>query len=413
MSYIPRHLEEKLKFYLEQFPVVVLTGPRQSGKSTLLRHLYQGPGWEYINLDQRGVWERLKDDPDLFVKDISSHIIIDEAQKVPELFHSIKWAVDEGSPHKVILSGSANFQLLHQITETLAGRVGILELFPLSINERFARRNILEILDSISNSEELLHRLKKRPSLNDKGLFQHLLWGGYPRIALYRKDLWRLNWFENYRTTYIERDLRDLSQIADIGRFQRFYAMLAFQIGQMLNLSHLANEIGISIPTCLKYLQILESSYQYFLLTPFHVNIRKRLVKLPKVYIWDTGLGNFFLGNHSLKMLKGAVHFGQIFENAVIVELLKQSHLLPVKYHAYFWRTSNGAEIDLLLEKGNRIIPVEIKAGIQVAEHSIRGLQSFMDLKLKKKIPFGIVFYRGDRILRITEKILAVPVGYL
>ncbi|MBU1366466.1 MAG: ATP-binding protein, partial [Candidatus Omnitrophica bacterium] len=402
-----------LKKYVSQFPVVVLTGARQAGKSTLLKHLFKSGRWEYVNFDKRGVLEKVKSDPDLFVKDISSNIIIDEAQKAPEVFHSIKWRIDEGLKYKIILSGSANFQLLHKVTETLAGRAGILELFPFSVNEKYKGSNILELLFSSQSIKKIADRIRNYKRIKDEFILQHILWGGYPKVFEYRNTGLKLNWFENYRTTYIERDLRDLTQIANISDFQRFYQMLAFQIGSILNLSNIANDVGITVPTCKKYLQILEASYQYLLLKPYHLNVHKRLIKSPKVYVWDTGLCNFFLGYSSIKQLKESGRFGNIFENCIISEMTKQNNLLQKKSNMYFWRTSNGAEIDLIIERGEDVIPIEIKSNVRINNVSIRGLLDFLKLKTPKRILFGVVFYRGDRIFRLTEKILAIPVGYL
>ena len=413
MRYIHRYIESKIKEYVKQFPVVVLTGPRQAGKSTLLKYLFKGKDWEYVNLDQRGVLERVKDDPDLFVKDIRSNIVIDEAQKAPDIFHSIKWKVDEGMKHKVILSGSANFQLLHKVTETLAGRVGILELLPLGLVEKYKRPGILALLLNSSNIEGINKRIDKSSHIEDGDLHQHFLWGGYPKLLEYRANEFKLNWLENYRTSYIERDLRDLAQVAEISDFQRFYQMLAFQIGELLNLSNLANEIGISVPTCKKYFQILEASYQYFLLRPYHLNVRKRLIRSPKTYIWDTGICNYFLGNNSVRQLINSSKWGNMFENCVISEFMKQNTFLSKKADMYFWRTSNGAEVDLIIERGRVLIPVEIKSAMKISPVSIRGLLDFMKLNTNRQIPFGVVLYRGEKVFRLSESIVAIPDSYL
>lgn len=413
MRYIHRYLESKIKEYVKQFPVVALTGPRQAGKSTLLKHLFKGNDWEYVNLDQRGALERIKNDPDLFVKDIRSNVIIDEAQKAPDIFHSIKWKVDEGMKYKVVLSGSANFHLLHNVTETLAGRVGILELLPFSLVEKYRHPGILGLLLNSSSIEELEKKIDKSLYIKDSFLHQHFLWGGYPKLLEYRANKFKSNWLENYRTSYIERDLRDLAQVAEIGDFQRFYQMLAFQTGELLNLSNLANEIGVSVPTCKKYFQILESSYQYFLLRSFHLNVRKRLIKSPKVYIWDTGMCNYFLGNSSVKQLINSNKWGNMFENCVISEIMKQNTFLPKKANMYFWRTSNGAEVDLIIEWDKVLIPVEIKSSIKISPISIRGLVDFMKLHTNKQIPFGVVLYRGEKVFRLSEGIVAIPDSYL
>ncbi len=413
MNYIIRQLETKLMQYIKQFPIVVLTGARQSGKSTLLKHLFSSDDWEYINLDQRGILEQINSDPDLFIKDIRSNIIIDEAQKSPNLFHSIKWKIDEGMKYKIILSGSANFHLLQKVTETLAGRAGILELYPLSLSEKHKQHNLLDLLINTNNINELKNKLKKINLVKDDDIFLYILWGGYPKLLEYKNSEFKLNWFENYRTTYIERDLRDLAQIADLSDFQRFYQLLAFQTGNILNLSNIANEIGITVPTCKKYMQILELSYQYFLLKPYYSNIRKRLIKSPKIYCMDTGLCNFFLENSSRKLLMNSSKLGNLFENSVIVDIMKQNSFLNKKCNMYYWRTSNGTEIDLVIEHGENLIPIEIKSSIKISSVSIRGLTDFLVLKINKKIPYGIVIYRGDRVSQISDKILAVPIGYL
>jgi uncharacterized protein len=413
MKYIPRQLEAKLKQYVKQFPVVALTGARQTGKSTLLKHVYKNQNWDYVNLDKRGVLERVKADPDLFVKDIRSNIIIDEAQKAPDLFHSIKWRVDEGLKYKMILSGSANFHLLHSVTETLAGRCGVLELFPLTLNETYRRKYILESCVAAKDIKQLEKSIRKIKPVKDDAIFQHILWGGYPKLSGHKDKEFKANWFENYRTTYVERDLRDLAQVGDIGDFQRFYQTLTFQIGNILNLSNTANDVDITVPTCKRYLQLLEASYQYFLLKPYHLNISKRLIKSPKIYIWDTGLSNYFLDNSSIKTLKSGGRFGNIFENWVVSELRKQNSFLPRKVNFYFWRTSNQAEVDLIIEKGKNIIPIEIKSNVKVTKSMVKGLMNFMQLKLKKNILFGIIFYRGDRIFRFNKQILMVPINYI
>jgi len=413
MKYRTRHVERKITNYLKQFPVIILTGPRQSGKTTLLKHLFTAKNWQYISLDQRGTMERIKSDPDLFVKDIESNIIIDEAQKAPDLFDSIKWRVDKGIKHKIILSGSANFQLMQKVSETLAGRAGIVKLYPFTLSEKYKRFNILELILNTVRPKELIRKLQTYKLLDDKAIFKHILWGGYPKLLEYKNSNTIINWFENYQTTYIEKDLRDLAQIADLSDFQKFYKMIAFQIGNLINLNSIANNIGITVPTCKKYLQILETSYQYFRLNPYYLNIRKRLIKTPKIYSWDTGILNFFLENESKVHLLNSNKWGNILENFVITELMKQNSILPKQRNMYFWRTSNGAEIDLLIEYRNNLIPVEIKSGTKITHNNIKGLIDFIKLNTDKKIPYGIVFYRGENIYRYAKKIILIPIYYL
>lgn len=416
MTYIPRQLEGKIQQYVSQFPAVILTGARQTGKSTLLKHLFLNKdNWRYITLDQRSVLERIQSDPDLFVKDIDSNIIIDESQKAPNLFHSIKWKIDQGTRHKIILSGSANFHLMRSVTETLAGRAGVLELYPLSLSEKYKKHScLLEILLAAKNPAQLIESIKEFPFLPESAIVQHALWGGYPKLLEYRNAEAKLNWFENYRTSYIERDLRDLAQVADINDFQRFYQALAFQSGGILNLSSIANDIGISVPTCKKYLDILLLSYQFFALPAYHLNVKKRLIKAPKIYVTDTGLGNYLVENLTIgQKSKASAMFGRILENAFIAEILKHNTIVSPRCNLFFWRTSNGAEVDLMIEHGNDLIPIEIKANVQISNLSIRGLMDFVKLKTPKTVRFGVVIYRGEEAVRLSERIAAIPMKYI
>lgn len=414
MKYRPRHLERNLYARLEQFPVVVVTGSRQSGKSTMLQHMFTKTGWRYVTLDLRSTVEKIKADPDLFVKDIDSNIIIDEAQKAPELFHSLKYLVDKKKTYRIILSGSANFLLLAKVTESLAGRAAILELFPFSSGEiyRKASSSVIDMIYNINQAQDI-SRAKKVSQLSDTQIWGQVLYGGYPKLLEYKSHEQKQNWLDNYITTYLERDLRNLAQVGDIGDFQRFYKMLAFQSGNLLNLSNIASDIGISVPTCKKYLSILEASYQYILLRPYYINIRKRLIKSPKVYILDTGLGNYFIGNDSLDKLKNSGNLGHILETWVIIEFIKHNNIQHRKKNLYFWRTSNGAEVDLLIEDGKKIIPIEIKTTYRIKPESIRGLKEFISLDIGRDIPFGVVFYRGDEVYRISDKIWAIPISMI
>jgi len=373
--------------------------------------MFSKKGWRYVTLDLRSVVERINTDPDLFVRDIESNIIIDEAQKAPELFHSLKYIVDKGERYKIILSGSANFLLLSNVTETLAGRAAIIELFPFSLSEihRKGSSSVIDMIYTINKPKDI-SRFKDVPLLSDRQIWNQVLYGGYPKLLEYKSHEQKQNWLDNYITTYIERDLRNLAQVGDIGDFQRFYKMLAFQSGNILNLSNIARDIGISVPTCKKYLHILEASYQYNLLRPYHMNIRKRLIKSPKVYMLDTGLCNYFIGNDSLDKLKNSGNFGNVLETWVIAEFIKHNSIQRRKKNLYYWRTSNGAEVDLLIEDGKTIIPIEIKSSIRIKPDSIRSLKEFISLDIGRTIPYGFVFYWGDDIYRISDKIWAIPI---
>jgi len=415
MAYIHRSIENKLKRYVREFQAVALTGSRQSGKSTLLKFIFNSGKWQFLNFDERSLLEKALKDPDFFVKNLDPCVIIDEAQKAPEIFHSIKGRIDKDRKFRVILSGSANFQLMHRVTETLAGRIGILELYPFASHELLSRRALLDLLvksRSVSDLTRLL-RMEKRVCTPWSGFLKTIYWGGYPKLQDVKGDASKKDWLENYKTTYLERDLRQLTQVADLGDFQGFYQMLAFQSSGILNLSHLAAEIGLSVPTCKKYLQILDISYQYFLLRPFHIQLRKRLVKLPKVYCVDTGMENYLLGHSSPAQMNLSGKLGGVVENWVIAEFVKQCSVLDRKPSLFFWRTSNGAEVDLVLETSSSFIPIEIKSGLRIDNQNIRGLTEFMKLKHHKKVPFGVVFYGGSEVYTLPNGLAAIPLGYL
>lgn len=414
MEYVPRLQEKRLQAHLRQFPVVCLTGPRQAGKSTLLKHI-QRPGWEYINFDQRAPLETALRDPDLFARDLKTPAIIDEAQKAPPIFHSIKAEVDLHPQKRFILSGSANFHLMKNITETLAGRAGILELLPFSVGEMEKIQNPI-FFSALLKSHDFgkfqaeLREIKIRPL---KNIYDSILWGGMPKIQEYRSAEEKTDWFENYRTTYIERDLRNLAQVGDLEDFQKFYQSIAFQTGNKLNLSHLAQEIGITVPTSKRYLTILRTSYQAFTLPPYHINIKKRLVKTPKVYLLDTGLASFFLRYESEEMLRASGRLGALFETWFLNEAQKISRTLAAPPALFFWQTHSGHEIDLLLEAGESLYPMEIKHAARIQEADVKGIEGFMKEIKKKEIPFGIIWYRGDRIQTVGPRVLALPLEYL
>jgi len=412
MKYKRREIENKIKQYLEIFPVVSLTGSRQSGKSTLLKNTFT-KGWKYYSLDEIGLHETILNDPDLFLSNQKSNFIIDEAQKLPQIFHAIKCVVDQGYPFKIILSGSANFLLLSQITESLAGRVGVIELYPFSYPEitQTPPSDFLTKLFKINNISVFPTELTVKP-LED--LNSYIFYGGYPKIIELNSHQSKSIWFENYRTTYMEKDLRSLTQVANIRDFQRYYEMLAYQVGNLINFSNIARDLGISTNTSKKFFSILNSSYQYFAMQPFYVNINKRLIKTPKVYSYDTGLCNFFLKYRNNDELINSGKWGNIFENWVIVELMKQNTMLNENINFSFWRTFNGAEIDLILEYGQKIIPIEIKTTSNLRKESFKSLTIFMeDLEPTKKIPFGIILYTGERVYQVSNNIIALPIEYI
>jgi len=360
------------------FPVLTVTGPRQAGKSTLVKTTF--PNKEYVTFDNLDVLESAKNDPRGFLARFPQGAVIDEAQRFPELFSYIKVIVDETKkPGLFVLTGSQQFGLVSSITESLAGRTGIVELLPFSIKE-------------LQDDDRL-------PSLNEI-LFKGL----YP--PLYDKKLSSNQWFAGYVTTYIERDVRNMLNIRELNTFQRFLRMCAARTGQLLNLSALANDCGISTPTARNWISVLEASYIIYLLQPHFSNFGKRLVKMPKIYFHDTGLACWLLNIQDTGHLALHPSRSALFENLVINDMLKTRYNHGLKSNLYFWRNNLGDEIDVLVDNGAQQIPVEIKSGQTLSDDYFKTLNKWK--KITGKETNSYLIYAGNET-HTRQSIKAVP----
>jgi uncharacterized protein len=348
---IERALGKKIISMATVFPVITLTGPRQSGKTTLVRYLFND--YEYINLENLNDLLAIQEDPVRFLKSFTSKgVIIDEAQKFPDLFSYLQGIVDESKQMgKFILSGSQNFLLLEKISQSLAGRVAVLHLMPFGFSE---------IEGAGYTSKEL-----------DEMLFT----GTYP--ALYDRNINPQDYYPSYIQTYIERDVRSIKNIEDLSTFQRFVKLCAGRTGQLLNLSGLGNELGINYKTISSWISILEASFIVFLLKPHHKNYNKRLVKQPKIYFFDTGLLCSLLDIQNPDQLKTHYLRGNIFESFIISEYIKARFHKGLLSNAFFWRDNTGHEVDLLLEEGECLKAIEIKSGETINTDFFKGLEFF------------------------------------
>ncbi len=348
-----RAAESLVEELLGGFPVVTVTGPRQSGKTTLARQVMSDR--PYRSLEDPDVRALARDDPRGFLSQFPNGAVLDEVQRVPELFSYLQTHVDgDGRLGLFLLTGSQQFGLMSGISQSLAGRSAFVELLPLSY-------------------AELADAGQAPADLNTS-----LLQGGYP--ALYDRPVAPCRWFPAYVTAYVERDVRQLLKVQDLDAFQRFVRMCAGRSGQILNLSSLANDCGITHNTVKAWLSVLEASYVLFLLRPHHANFNRRLIKSPKLYFLDTGLMCWLLGIHEPEQLAAHPLRGSIFETWVISELRKtfvNSGELPT-FH--FWRDSNGNEVDLLIEKGTALMPVEIKSGQTLNKDFFTGLERWAEL---------------------------------
>ena len=348
---IGRSLGKKILAMAKTFPVVSLTGPRQSGKTTLVRALF--PRYAYVNFENLNDRAAAEEDPIRFLKSfVPKGVVIDEAQKLPELFSYLQVVVDESREMgRFILTGSQNFLLLEKITQSLAGRVAVLHLMPFGMNE--------------------LDKAGLLPEAADSLLFA----GTYP--VLYDRQVAAPDYYPSYIQTYIERDVRSIKNIGDLAAFQRFVRLCAGRTGQLLNLSSLGDELGINYKTVSSWISILEASFIVFLLKPHYKNFNKRIVKQPKLYFFDTGLLCSLLDIQSADQLRSHYLRGNIFETFIVAEYIKQRFHTGARSNAFFWRDNTGHEVDMLIEEGDTFRAVEIKSGETLAPDFFKGLKFF------------------------------------
>jgi predicted AAA+ superfamily ATPase len=336
MPLLDRDATAALRRLARGFPVVAVTGPRQSGKTTLVRATF--PGKAYVSLEDPDERALALEDPRAFLGRFARGAILDEVQRAPELFSYLQTRVDERRlAGQFVLTGSQQFGLMASITQSLAGRVGLVHLLPFALAELKAQGKLGSSLSAI------LYR------------------GLYP--ALSSRRVAPAQWYASYVATYVERDVRQVAAISDLAAFRRFIRMCAARCGQLLNLSSLANDCGISHVTARAWLTVLEASYLVHLLPPYHVNFGKRLVKTPKLYFHDTGLAAYLLDIRDARQLETHPARGALFESLLVSEWLKHRFNRALSSNAFFWRDNTGNEIDLLLDHGRSLQPVEMKSG--------------------------------------------------
>lgn len=372
----PRALARVIFRAIQTFPAIVVTGPRQSGKTTLLRTLFSKTH-RFVTLEDPDVRIRAKEDPLGFLELHGPPIIIDEIQYVPELLSYIKTKIDEKrKPGQWLFTGSQNFVLMQGISQSLAGRVAVLSLLPFSYAERIGLgETTRDIRDWIKKLD--LHQ----KSESGVSLSEVILRGNYPEIAS-KKAVDRQLWCSSYVATYLERDVRNVAQIGDLSQFERFLRLCATRTGQILNLSELAKEIGMTVPTIKKWISILETGYQVFLLYPYYRNIGKRLVKSPKLYFNDTALASYLLGLHDRETLLSSPNFPNLFETLVVTDFWKRSLHSGQAPSLFYLRTRDGLEVDLVIEYGQKLHLLEIKSAMTIwPKHADSLLRIGNDLK--------------------------------
>jgi len=403
-TYIPRSIEPVLKRAARQFPVVVLTGPRQSGKTTLLKHLF-ARRHRYVSLEPPDVQAAAAADPRGFLAMYGPPAIFDEVQYAPGLLPYIKEQVDAHREQagQYLLTGSQNLLMLERVSETLAGRAAVLRLLPLSYHEITGRPG--ESLPWESGRREAGR------ALAPKNLWASILRGGYPELAAHPKRDATL-WHASYVQTYLERDVRTLRQIGDLTQFQSLLRALAARNAQLLSLTDLSRDLGITVNTVKAWLSVLEATFQIILLRPYFANIGKRLVKTPKVYFADTGTLCYLAGLKTPEHAAAGPMGGAILETVVVSEIVKDYWNRGVEPQVWFWRTSAGAEVDVVVESEGRLVPVEVKLSATPTPGMARGIEMFRR-DLGDRAAKGYVVHPGDMWLPLGPGATALPLAEL
>jgi len=377
---IKRTAEARLQKLAATFRSIAVVGPRQSGKTTLCRLVF--PHKPYISLENPDVLEFAKADPRGFLAQFKTGAILDEIQRAPHLFSYLQQVLDETKKRGLfILTGSNNFLLQENITQTLSGRIAYLQLLPLSLAE-------------LKESK----RLKAAYSW-------HILNGGYPEVIA--KKINPADWYSGYLDTYVERDVRQLKNISNLSQFAKFLRLCAGRTGQILNMTSLGNDCGIDQKTVTAWLGILQSSFIIYLLKPYHGSFNKRIIKTPKLYFYDTGVACSLLGINNAKQIITHAAKGPLFENMIVSELLKERLNKGQQDNLYFWRDKTGNEVDILIDNAGKLIAMELKAGETIAQDFFKGLNYFSSLN--KKTKEKQLVYGGKTMQKRSGNILVMP----
>ncbi|MCH2228553.1 MAG: ATP-binding protein [Candidatus Caenarcaniphilales bacterium] len=402
-----RSLVKKVKSLLDNFPCVVLIGARQVGKSTLLKQVLTNA--KFYDLEREADRQILSTDPDYFFSHTETPLIIDEAQIEPKIFNALRVAIDaeRNKKGRYLLSGSSSPHLIKNINESLAGRVAIIEVPNFDWQEAYGRdesqfaKNLFDI-----NALEKLNQ-----STSHEELEELCLKGSFPEPFLDRvNELFYLNWYENYIKSYIERDIRALFPNLNLEAYRRFISMLSFSSGEIMNYSKLASALDISEPSVKNYLDIAEGTFLWRKLKSFQAQKKKIVIKAPKGHVRDTGLINYFLKIQTQDQLKSHPNYGYIWEVFIVEQILKNMERFYVNFDYYYYRSKNKLEVDFIVESPQGLIPIEIKSGTSTNSKKLNHLKAFID---EYNCAFGILINNGDRIARLSEKIIQVPAVFI
>ncbi len=408
MAYVKRTLEQSIVKHSNFFPVVMVTGPRQVGKTTVLQNCEQTPR-TYVSLDVLANRNLAQNDPQLFLERFPAPVLIDEVQYAPQLFPYIKAAVDQDKrPGQFWLTGSQQFHLMQNVTESLAGRVGILYLNGFSQDEKHG----MPIAPSFLPTKEYIEaKATTAPSMQIDDIYKEIWRGSYPKMFDASDDMWA-TFYDSYLQTYIERDVKSLTAVGDAMTFVTFMRVLAARTGQELQYSDISRDVGVSAPTIKAWLSILEQSGLVVLLHPYYNNVTNRMIKSPKVYFMDTGLVAFLVGWTSSDALMNGAMAGSIFETYVVSEIFKSYWYNGKRPNIYYYRDKQKREIDLLIEENGKLHPIEIKKKSTPDKGDIKNFD-IVEKVLKFPRGRGAVVCAATTHLPLTSDVDVIPVTYL
>lgn len=404
-----RNSYESIVYMLNHFPCVAIIGARQVGKSTLMHQLL--PEAPFFDLEKESDFTRISRDTEFFLQDNPGPLCIDEAQLCPQLFEAMRVKIDENrkQPGQYLITGSSSPELLSNISESLAGRVAIVELGTFTTAE-CAGQQIPEFYSLLKsgNFHELIHISSQ---ISKEQMYQALLYGGYPEPFLnhVEKQFYDL-WMENYFRTYIDRDIRRLFPQLNMDAYKRFIRMLAFSSGDLINTSNFSTSLDVSQPTAKSYFEIATGTFLWRKIPSFQSNKIKSLIKMNKGHIRDTGLTNHLLNINTLEQLKSHPQYGKIWETFIIEQILKNLEASMIKHQAYFYRTRGQAEIDLILETPQGLIPVEIKSGINIEEKKLLTMKNFIR---EFNCPIGFIINNSEKIMFLSGDIIQIPANFI
>ena len=405
LIYKPRWITNRIQRAIEDHPIVVLTGARQVGKSTLLQHASPMQSWRYLTMDSADTLSQALDDPASLLIG-SDSVVIDEAQKAPNILSAVKQAVDRAGRRRmrIFISGSANLLLMKQVSESLAGRAVYFVLNPMTIGEQLERAEptiLAELLSGQFPAEGIANNLL------DISVSEWMLRGFLPPLFdLPRAEVWA-QWWEGYVATYLERDLRQIANIDALSDFRRVMQLAALRTGQILNQTEVGRDARVSQPTTHRYLNLLEATHLAQRIPVYAGNRGVAIIKAPKWYWMDSGLAAYLCGFFDEQSLAKSREYGALFENLIYQHLSVLAQQLTPRPSIFYWRTRQGAEVDFIVERGRQLIAFEVKLSDTARYADTEGLRAFLDTHSNANA--GVLLYSGDEVKRISEKIIALP----